>query len=170
MRLGGFPESLKIENMTNLNPSAVNATTDLQGQVKIGLPIQFQKRVSTPTFWKVLTKSRKVFEPQLTKNNAIKRQCIEKHISTFSNDTEKFWSKFVNEAETLLDSRKYLRECKHLGVPPVDVAEHIVFLGSSTINKVLKNGLYDTIGNDLRLYVERLTPESANVFRSKLEE
>jgi len=84
---------------------------------------------------------------------------------------ERFWSDYLTQAERLLDSRKYLKECETLDVSAQNLAQHIVFLGSAMINKVLKNGIESTIGKDYKFYTENLVkPEISNFFRNEVEE
>jgi hypothetical protein len=52
-----------------------------------------------------------------------------------------------------------------------NLSEHIVFLGSATINKVLNDGVESTLGKDLTFYSgEILTPEIREIFRNEDEE
>ena len=73
----------------------------------------------------------------------------------------------VEQVNILLDSRRYCRECKILGLKPEYVAEHIVFLGSATMKKVLKDGVSRTLGADVQLYGKRFSPENADRFLSE---
>ena len=50
---------------------------------------------------------------------------------------------------------------------PEYVAEHIVFLGSATMKKVLKDGVSRTLGADVQLYGKRFSPEDADRFLSE---
>ena len=146
-----------------------NQETEVKGKMAVDFTIKSKKRPGIPAIWKVLQKAKRAFEPQLTITNEVKLQCIEKQIGAFFPDPTKFWSEFMTQAGKLMDSMRYLRDCANLGVSPMNVAEHIVFLGSATINKVLKNGVENTLARDLELYVDRLSSESANVFRAKME-
>lgn len=127
-----------------------------------------RKRKSVPPMWRILGKARNVFDVQLSKSNEIKLQCIEKFMNAEIKDTDKFWSDFMEQVDKLLDSRRYITECMSLECKPENIAEHIVFLGSATINKVLKDGVQKTLGNDLRLYTERISPKDADVYRSSI--
>ena len=53
------------------------------------------------------------------------------------------------------------------GLKPEYVAEHIVFLGSATMKKVLKDGVSRTLGADVQLYGKRFSPEDADRFLSE---
>ena len=91
------------------------------------------------------------FEVQLKKDNEIKLACINKFMNAAYSDANKFWADFMEQVNILLDSRRYCRECKILGLKPEYVAEHIVFLGSATMKKVLKDGVSRTLGADVQL-------------------
>jgi len=108
--------------------------------------------------WRVLTKARKMFNPQITKSVDIKRQCIVTHFGDLYPDVDKFWAEYQEQCEILLDSRKFHKDCKSLELIPENVAEHIVFSGSAIINKVLKKGV-ETLGLDLQLYRDRVSPQ-----------
>ena len=156
--------------MSNFIKNAVNSATDLQGQKTTENPNPSKSRPATPKIWRVLSKARKALELQVTITNDIKRQCIERQIgsSTLYPDSQMFWSEFMKQAGKLMDSLKYIRDCKNLGVNPMNVAEHIVFKGSKTLNNVLKNGVESTLAKELELYVERFTPTSLDESRNKM--
>ena len=78
-----------------------------------------------------------------------------------------FGADFMEQVNILLDSRRYCRECEILGLKPEYVAEHIVFLGSATMKKVLKDGVSRTLGADVQLYGKRFSPEDADKFLSE---
>jgi hypothetical protein len=130
-------------------------------------PAQPKKRPAIPTFWVALRNARRVFNVQLNKTNIAKLQCICNQISSIP-DQEKFWSEYLNHVDRLLDSRKYLRECETLNVSAENLAEHLVFSGNAEINKVLRNGVTNTLHNNLKFYVDRLvSPETIGFFRSE---
>jgi len=104
---------------------------------------------------------------QVIKTNETKRKCIEKYIPTYYPDVEKFWLKHKDQSERLEDSIKFRKECDALGVKPEIIAEHIAFLGNLTLNKVLKDGIKNAIGNDYILYTEKFTPTKTDVPAAK---
>ncbi len=111
-----------------------------------------RRRSTTPPMWRVMTQARPVFDVQLKKDNEIKLACIDKFMNAAYSDANKFWADFMEQVNILLDSRRYCRECTILGLKPEYVAEHIVFLGSATMKKVLKDGVSRTLGADVQLY------------------
>lgn len=137
---------------------AVNTMTTVAPKVK-------GSRKPIPPMWRVLAKARKTFQMQLSKDNTIKLLCVTNFLNAEFHDVEKFWSDYFEQVAKLLNSRLYTAECDHLEVNPVNLAEHIVFLGSGTINKVLKDGIYRTIGGHTELYGERFSPADADKHR-----
>lgn len=127
-----------------------------------------QKRQAIPAMWRVLGRAKKTFDAQLDKNNETKLKCINTYLLAEMNDVPKFWGEFMEQVEKLLDSRKYVRNCQQLGYDATNVAEHVVFLGSAMLNKVLKYGVENVLGNDLMLYGERLSSEDAEMYRNKI--
>ena len=127
-----------------------------------------QKRQGVPAMWRILGKAKKTFNAQIVKDNAMKLKCIKMYMAVETNDAPKFWGEFMRLVDRLLDSRRYVRECKQLGCEPDNVAEHIVFLGSATLNKVLNYGVLNTLGNDLKLFVDRLSPADADIYRDDI--
>ena len=128
-----------------------------------------KKRPPVPAMWQILKKAQKTFTAQLEKNNENKLHCIVMYQRADMNDAARFWGEFMKQVDRLMDSRKFLRECNVLGYEAINVAEHIVFLGSGKVNRVLKNGIHTTLGNDLYLYSARLSPKEADVFRERIE-
>ena len=127
-----------------------------------------QKRQAIPAMWRILGRAQKAFEAQLEKDNRVKLKCIESYLVAEMNDVPRFWNEFMEQVEKLLDSRKYVRECQQLEYDPTNVAEHIVFLGSSTLNKVLKYGVQSVLGSKLMFYGDRFSPEFAEKYRAKI--
>ena len=120
------------------------------------------KRKPTPQIWVVLNKARKSFNVQLTKSNDVKLQCLQKYSAEIG-DQQKFYNDFMEQVGKLTDSRRFCDAAEAKEVSPEILATHIVFLGSSTMNKVLKFGL-DPIEADLDLYKEAFMPESAQKY------
>lgn len=123
-----------------------------------------RRRSNALPVWNVIAQARPVFNVQLEKSNAVKLKCIEKFMHATYADADKFWSDFMEQVNILLDSRRFWRECENMGCRPEYVAEHVVFLGSAMIKKVLKEGVARILGSDVQLYKERFTPEEANRF------
>lgn len=151
----------------NLTDAAKAANSVESANQKNGEPARQQRsRAAKSKFWPVITKAKRTFYAQLHKNNEVKRECIEQLIPTITADAEKFWADYMDEANVLLDSRKFEKECRDLGVDMVTFATHIVFLGKGMRDTVLKNGIKSTIGNDYILYKDKFVPDVAMQFVS----
>ena len=120
-----------------------------------------RRRSNALPIWNVIAQARPVFNVQLEKSNSVKLKCIEKFMHAAYADSDKFWSDFMEQVNTLLDSRRFWRDCEGMGCKPEYVAEHVVFLGSAMIKKVLKEGVARTLGSDIQLYKDRISPKAA---------
>ena len=127
------------------------------------------KRHEIPALWKVLGKARPVFTVQISKTNEVKASCIQRFIPALYADENQFWVEFMEQVNILLDSRKFCRECKALGYQPENVAEHVVFLGSAPMRKVLREGVQNTLGASIQFYKERFSPVEADNYREEVE-
>ena len=131
-------------------------------------PVSTTKKVTrkpTPKIWVVLNKARKTFNAQLNKSNEVKRQCVKKFSAGEYADQEKFYNDFMEQVEKIYDSKRFCEAAEAHKVDPKILATHIVFLGSSTINKVLKEGLDNSpVAGDLNLYQEAFMPKTPQEF------
>jgi hypothetical protein len=79
-------------------------------------------------------------------------------------DHEKFWVEYHKHTSTLLDSRRFCNDCLSKKYEPAVVAEHIVFEGHKMIKRVLKEGVINVLGESIRLYDKRFTPDDTARF------
>lgn len=127
---------LKKENLTNVQPKA--------------------KRRSMPVFWQLLRKAKNTFDKQLDKTNQIKFRCVERVVGADAADIEKFWLTYKDQVDSLLDSKRFERQCEEKGLTAKIVAEHIVFLGHGAVKRVRDEGV-DCLGSETMLYQESFT-------------
>ena len=160
-------ESAAIKQVTAPAAATSNAAPAAEQKEPQTNSTSRRRRSTTPPMWRVMTQARPVFDVQLKKDNEIKLACIDKFMNAAYSDANKFWADFMEQVNILLDSRRYCRECEILGLKPEYVAEHIVFLGSATMKKVLKDGVSRTLGADVQLYGKRFSPEDADRFLSE---
>lgn len=73
----------------------------------------------------------------------------------FYPDQFRFWQDLRDEANILLDSKRFCSACEAWGLNPQAVAEHLVVEGKTTINLVLKNGL-EAYGEKARMFKDPL--------------
>ena len=170
---GQFPRKRKVlsnmknfQEISNLNESTTAQVNDNTAKVSRRNESK-QKRQAVPPMWRILGKAQKKFNSQLTKDNSVKLRCIEAYLASDFDDAPKFWGDFMRQVDQLLDSRRFIKECSSLGCMPECIAEHIVFLGKATMSKVLKYGVLNTIGNHFKLYVARLSPSDADIYRNE---
>lgn len=123
-----------------------------------------RSKITRSQFWAVITKARRAFDNQLHKDNAVKLECVEHFIPTITTDAVKFWADYMDEVNVLLDSRKFGKECASLGIDPITLATHIIFLGVGMRNKVIKFGIRSAIGNDYILYKDKFVSDEAMQF------
>lgn len=81
----------------------------------------------------------------------------------YYNDSFRFWQDLLDEANILLDSKRFEAACEAWGLNPQAVAEHLVCEGKATLNRVLKEGLVN-YGEKARMYTERLYVDSRNLY------
>ena len=127
------------------------------------------KRHEIPALWKVLGKARPVYAVQINKSNGVKASCIQRFMPALDADENLFWIEFMEQVNILLDSRRFCRECRALGYQPENVAEHVVFLGSAPMRKVLREGVQNTLGASIQFYKERFSPVEADNYREGAE-
>lgn len=127
------------------------------------------KRV-VPQIWRVLNKANKIFAVQVGKNNAVKLDCLERFANAMFDDIEKFWADYAHQVNTLVDSRRFCNDCLKHEIEPETLAEHIVFLGSTTMRKVLKEGIDLALKGTIHLYKENFTNGKINPYLIKIDD
>ncbi len=153
-----------MKNFESLNETATKVANDVES-TSASFTRTPKGRTNKPlTFQSLISKARRNYDVQFDKTNEVKLRSIKQLIPSLTLDEEKFWSEYMSKANILLNSRKYLAECEKLEIDATTLATHIVFLGSGTMNNVLKSGIENTIGTDYRLYMEQFVPDVALQF------
>lgn len=119
---------------------------------------QNSRKYETPIFWRVISKARKIYDVQIDQNAAIKQKAIMRFVPASYVNPKNFWIEFAKQRDRLLDSRRFISACKAADLDDKNVAENVVFMGSSTLNKVLKFGIDNVLGVSIQLYGERISP------------
>ena len=132
-------------------------------------PKRATKRNVSP-LWSVITKANRVFAVQIDKDNECKLKCLKNAMVSKYSDHDKFWVEYHKHTSTLLDSRRFCKECVDYGCTPAYVAEHIVFEGSATMKEVLKRGVRVVLGEGVKLYKERFTEDATDKFITEVED
>lgn len=138
------------QNLTNAaevkNTTQSNETTT----------VKIKGRGKKAPIWKVLDKSRRKFDAQISKGNDVKRQCIEFCIGEHYSDKRMFWMDFKSHTEKMLDSMSFNKYCENRSLKPVFVAEHLVFEGESVMKKVLCDGIGAVMGERVMMFTQPL--------------
>ena len=116
------------------------------------------RKYNVQPVYAVIAKARAQFFRQIEQNTEVKRACIKRHIYPLYDDSSRFWCDLLNEANDLLDSKKFNSYCENKKLNPNAVAEHIIFEGKATKRAVQKNGP-EVLGKMNDLFKEKLIKE-----------
>jgi hypothetical protein len=81
----------------------------------------------------------------------------------YYSDTFRWWQDLLDEANLLLDSVRFNKDCEALGLNAQAVAEHLVVEGKATVNEVLKYGI-QVYGEKVRMFSERLYKDDRQLY------
>lgn len=132
------------------NNAAVNSLNNGNTGEK---PVAKSKKSRNP-FLGTLGKARNVFKKQIDRNAKTKRSAV-LHVLKLSDkdqnlDKEVFLADFHDLFQNrLLDSMRFNRDCKSLGLNAFIVAQHVAFDGYKRLDEVLKIGLEEVYKNEL---------------------
>jgi hypothetical protein len=84
-------------------------------------------------------------------------------------DRFRFWQDLRDEANILLDSKRFEATCVKWNLRPQAVAEHIVVEGKATLNRVLKNGL-EAYGEKARMFKDPLYIDTRGLYAEPTHE
>ena len=147
-----------MANHTETAPTSQNGAT---GAEQTARPVRRPRQ--NMKMWSIVTKARNKFNGQVMKNNETKLMCLKAFLASHQ-DSEKFWAEYMEQANRLLDSKRFDSDCRRLAVHAEIVATHVVFLGNTAVNNTLKSGVEAVVGNQLKLYKERFLPETAEKY------
>ena len=100
----------------------------------------------------------KVYDVQVVKTCEVRLLCITQSAAKRFENMNLFWTLYMQVADRLLDSRRFLVEAKKLGQDPVILATNIVAHGVGLVNQVAKFGI-EGAGLDLDDFQCSLVPE-----------
>lgn len=117
-----------------------------------------KKNSSAMNVWVVMTRARRMFLRQLkaTQNLETKIACIDEIAGMIYSDPKRVWYDLLTEAKRLTNLIDFNEYCKSLGLNPDYVAQHVVFEGSGTVNKVMRHGVKEVIGERIRMFKKPL--------------
>ena len=151
-------------------------TVPTQGVVPVTV-IAAPKKMSelgTNIFWSLVRKAKRDFVlcPTELKSNDAKFMCLRKYFSQVP-DVQKVFADFMSEskkvAEMLEDKLSVVKACADCGTDVKILATHVVFLGKTAIQKVVKYGVGEQspIFGHLELYKEPFLPDNIQDFVNK---
>lgn len=160
-----------VEATQQVTTVANNETTTPQGKGKGQSNVSDKPRRVTAPVWKVLKAGSKKFDAQLAKTQTTetKRDCINDCVSKHYQDPLVFWMDFRTHADRLVDSKKFTKCCEGKGLDVQSVAEHVTFLGSAKINRVLRYGVEAVFGERIMMYNEPIYLDEANLYSKSTE-
>ena len=100
----------------------------------------------------------RIYKVQVEKTCDVRFKCLELCASKKFENKNLFWTLFMQRADELLDSRRFLAEAKKLGVDPILVATNIVARGVGLVKQVSKFGIAGA-GIDVTEFCCPLVPE-----------
>lgn len=110
-------------------------------------------------FSDVIKKSIKAYDVQMTKGCDVRLKCIEYCAKQKFQNMNLFWTLYMQRADVLLNSRRFIIEAKKLGEDPVSLATNIVAHGATELKKVANYGI---IGSKIKFneYCCQIVPDS----------
>lgn len=128
-----------------------------------------KRKYSPQPLYVVLKKARKYYNMQVDKTASDKVKCLETALKASRElypDQLRCYMDFRQERERLVDSTRFCDACSRLGLNHDEVADHIVFEGKATVNKVLKDGL-QVVGEKVHMFNYPLWTDAQNLYSSK---
>ena len=99
------------------------------------------KRTEMKIFSDVIKKSIHAYELQMVKTCEVRLMCIEHFASQKFDNMNRFWTLYMERADELLDSRRFVLEAKSMSVDPIVLATNIVAHGAGLVSKVASLGI-----------------------------
>ena len=100
----------------------------------------------------------KVYDVQVVKNCEVRLLCLQQSAAKRFENMNMFWTLYMQVADRLLDSRRFLAEAKKLQQDPIILATNIVAHGIGLVNQVSKFGI-EGAGLELDSYQCSLVPD-----------
>ena len=121
-------------------------------------------------FSDVIKKANHAYELQVVRTCEVRLKCIELIASQRFENMNLFWTLFMQRADELLDSRRFVAEAKRLGEDPILIATNVVARGAGLVAKVSKFGIVGS-GINVSEYCCLIVPDAiAERFMSNPEE
>ncbi len=127
-----------------------------------------KRRYQMQPVYRVIKKARRWFLKQLKKDTQAKIDCLNAALADSVEiypDALRFDVDYRAERERLTDSKRFNDACTALGMVAADVADHIVFEGKGTLEKVLKEGL-QILGDNVKMFNAPIWKDRQNLFQN----
>ena len=106
----------------------------------------------------VLRLADRSYEVQVVKNCEVRLLCLQQSAAKKFENMNLFWTLYMQVADRLLDSRRFLAEAKKLHQDPVILATNVVAHGVGLVNQVSKFGI-EGAGLELDNYQCSIVPD-----------
>ena len=107
----------------------------------------------------VIRMADRIYRVQVEKTCDVRFKCLELCAAKKFENKNLFWTLFMQRADELLDSRRFLAEAKKLGTDPILLATNIVARGVGLVSQVAKFGIIGA-GLDVTEFCCPLVPEA----------
>lgn len=121
-----------------------------------------KKSATVANVWVVMNRSRRMFARQLkaSQNLVTKIACIQEVANGVYNDPKRIWFDVLTEAKRLTNLIDFNAYCQSLSLNPANVAQHIIFEGSGIVNRIMRHGVQEVMGERIRMFRNPLFDES----------
>ena len=150
------------------NAISNNSANQAIEQPKQGAEEKPRRKYQMQPVYRVIKKARRWFLKQLKKDTQAKVDCLKAALADSVEiypDALRFDVDYRTERERLTDSKRFCDTCKALGLVPAYVADHIVFEGKGTLEKVLKDGL-QVLGDNVKMFNAQIWEDRENLFQN----
>lgn len=110
-------------------------------------------------FSDVIKRANRNFDVQVKKDCEVRLLCIENAAKQKFQNMNLFWTLYMQRADVLLNSRRFVIEAQSLGENPITLATNIVAHGAKEVKKVADYGI---VGSQIKLeeYSCQIVPDS----------
>ena len=117
-----------------------------------------RRRAPSAPVWTALTAARRMFNnlPSALQNTETKRMCLHEAANRIYGDLKRVDYDIKNEARRLINLVDFGEYCEENGLNKVNVADHVVFEGKTTVRRVMEYGVESVLGMKIQMFAEPL--------------
>ena len=117
-----------------------------------------RRRAPSAPVWVALTAARRMFNnlPSALQNTETKRMCLHEAANRIYGDLKRVDYDIKNEARRLINLVDFGEYCEENGLNKVNVADHVVFEGKTTVRRVMEYGVESVLGMKIQMFAEPL--------------